>query len=271
MNAEPRPTCIKIGGRAAADEATFDSLVGEIAARADSTSFIVVHGGGAEVTRLSERLGISSVFENGVRMTSPAEMEIVDMVLAGKMNKAVVRRFLAHGVGAVGLSGSDGGLVIGSPLGSETRTGRVAKVDPRILLLLGRDGYVPVIASTASTTDGTALNINADEVALALATATRAEVLLFLSDTPGIMDREGKILDSVDEQSAEAQIASGVISGGMIPKVRSAAQALKAGVGAIVIGQYERSGDLEKLLDGRLGTRVVSIQHSRSRQPGSRV
>lgn len=265
MNAELRPTCIKIGGRAATDEGAFDSLVREMAARAASTQLIVVHGGGAEVTRLSERLGISPVFENGVRMTSPSEMEIVDMVLAGKMNKQVVRRFLAHGVPAVGLSGSDGGLVTGTPIGGETRTGRVVRVDPRILLLLGRDGYVPVIASTASTADGIALNINADEIALALATQIHAVVLLFLSDTPGILDREGKTLESLDELQAEAQIASGVISGGMIPKVRSAVQALKAGVGAIVIGRYEKNGDLEKLLDGRLGTHVVSTQRSRTR------
>jgi len=248
--------CIKIGGRAATDADTFGMLVGEIASQMREQQFVVIHGGGAEVTRLAERLGISSVFQNGIRMTSPEEMEIVDMVLAGKMNKAIVRSFMARGVRAVGLSGSDGGLFLGAPIDEGTRTGTVTTVDPAIVRLLCGSGYLPVIASTSATEEGVALNINADEAALAIAASVKAQSLLFLSDTPGILDREGSVIPSLDEESAEARITSGVITGGMIPKIRSAVTALKSGVAGIIIGQYQTSGDLVKLLEGSLGSRV---------------
>ncbi len=232
------------------------SLVAEIARMRRRHRFLVVHGGGAEVTRVSELLGLTARFEDGVRMTSAPEMDVVDMVLAGKTNKAIVRRFEALGVPAVGLSGSDGGLFLGERLAADTRTARVSRVDAALLRLLMGRGYVPVVCSASMAEDGTGVNINADEAALALAAALRARTLLFLSDIPGILDRSGKVAPELDEREAEAAIGSGVISGGMIPKVRAAVGALKKGVSGIVIGQFLATGDLAGLLARSQGTRI---------------
>ena len=263
MSTSSRIICIKIGGRAATDEASIASLVEEIAELSSEICFVIVHGGGAEVTRLSERLGHSPTFRDGVRMTSAEEMEVVDMVLSGRMNKALVRRFAAAGVPAVGLSGSDGRLFAGEPIEEGTHTGRITAVEPRLLQLLLEEHYLPVVASTSTTHDGVALNINADEAALSIAAALRADMLVFLSDTPGILASDGSLIPELDERSAQENITDGTISGGMIPKVRASIGSLEAGVGSIVIGQFRERGELSSLLAGQLGSRVVLSTRSR--------
>jgi len=249
--------CIKIGGRAAADDSAMDSLVGDIREMSNDAGFIIVHGGGAEVTRVSEALGQSPTFENGIRMTSHEEMDVVDMVLSGKMNKGLVRRFAAAGIQAAGLSGSDGALFIGKRLKDDTHTGTIVEVNSDILEVLIERRYLPIIASTSMTYAGVALNINADEAAFAIAADLPADILLFLSDTPGILTSAGDIIPELDERSIAENIADGTITGGMLPKVRASLDALRAGTGRIVVGRYSSSGDLRELLDGRLGTRVV--------------
>ncbi len=263
MNQSPQLICIKIGGKAATDEGSIASLVEEIAGLSSQRQFVVVHGGGAEVTRLSERLGHSPTFRDGVRMTSAEEMEVVDMVLSGRMNKSLVRRFAAAGVSAVGLSGSDGRLFEGEPIEEGTHTGKITGVEPRLLRLLLEERYLPVVASTSTTRDGIALNINADEAAFSIAAALPADMLMFLSDTPGILASDGALIPELDERSVQENIADGTISGGMIPKVRASIGSLEAGVGSIVIGQYRERGELSRLLDGRMGSRVVLSARSR--------
>lgn len=263
MNRSRELICVKIGGRAATDEGSISSLVEEIAGLSSQKRFVVVHGGGAEVTRLSERLGHSPTFRDGVRMTSAGEMEVVDMVLSGRMNKALVRRFAAAGVAAVGLSGSDGRLFEGKPIEEGTHTGKITAVEPRLLHLLLDERYLPVVASTSATREGIALNINADEAALSIAAALRADMLMFLSDTPGILASDGSLIPELDEHSVQEKIADGTISGGMIPKVRASIGSLEAGVGSIVIGQYRGRGELGRLLAGQLGSRVVLSARSR--------
>lgn len=233
------------------------ALVEEIRGLCSDTRFVVVHGGGAEVTRMSERLGYSPTFEDGVRMTSPEEMDVVDMVLSGKMNKTLVRRFAAAGVRAAGVSGSDGALFTGTPLNDSTRTGRIDRVDCVMLELLVDGGFLPVVASTSMTVGGVALNVNADEAAFAIAAALPADLLVFLSDTPGILAADGSLIPSLDERSVVERIADKTITGGMIPKVRASVDALRAGTGGIVVGKFSSSGDLHKLLNGDIGTRVV--------------
>jgi acetylglutamate kinase len=249
---------IKIGGRAASAEDALKDLVRDIAALKDAYSFFLVHGGGGEVSRVTKIFGLEPVFRDGIRQTSAAEMDIVDMVLAGRMNKYLVRIFESLGVPAVGLSGCDGRFFTGRSVDPEAgnRTGRVTGVEPGAALLLAEAGYIPVIASVSMDADGGALNINADEAALEIARALRAAALVYLSDIPGIL-KDGKILARIGEAEAEMEIAAGVITGGMIPKVRSSLEALKSGVGEVVIGEFARKGDIERILKHESGTAIA--------------
>lgn len=209
---------------------------------------------------MSRRLGLKPNFREGIRVTTEEEMEVVEMVLSGSVNKRLVRLFRAAGLPAVGLCGADGGLFTGSPMqegGVRTRTGKIDSVDPKLAAQLLAGGWFPVVSPTASDSRGGALNINADTAAFALAAALKSETLLFLSDIPGIL-RQGKCLAGLDPAGVEAEIDAGTITGGMIPKVRSAVEALSRGVKRIIIGEFRTPGDLAALLNGRLGTRIIS-------------
>ena len=250
---------IKIGGRAASEKEYLNALIKEMHTLRDRFRFVLVHGGGAEVSKVTEVFGLQPVFKDGVRMTSPEEMDIVDMVLAGKMNKYLVRMCSRY-MPAVGLSGSDGGIFTGTRLACDeneiTCTGNVRDVRPDLLRLLLSNGYVPVVSSTSMDEAGEALNINADEAALALAVALPSTHLLFLSDVAGILKQE-TVIPLLNGEDTEREIAAGVIAGGMIPKVRSSVKALEAGVKDIIIGRYTAGGDLKALLAGNSGSRIV--------------
>ena len=283
---------VNIGGRTLSAPGIPDRLILDVRRLAtesvsgDPNRIVVVHGGGSEVTKLAGRLGITSEFLDGVRMTGEEEMDAVDMVLSGLVNKRVARRFEAAGVPAAGICGSDGGLITGEPVlrpdGTPSRTGRVSTVSPGLLEHLLSAGYLVVVASTIMDPDGHGLNLNADDAALEIAKMLSADTLVFLSDVPGIMragteeedrgteaapagaaslesSRAGtEVIDRLTPEAAEAEIASGSISGGMIPKVRSSIGALQAGVGTVIIGSYTEGVSLEQLIGGRSGTRIES-------------
>jgi acetylglutamate kinase len=247
---------LKMGGRVASSKETLVELIEELGELGKSSRFVFVHGGGAEVTKVSEIFGLKPVFRNGVRLTSEAEMDIVDMVLAGKMNKALVRLFAARGIPAVGLSGVDGDLFLAQPIEEGSRTGRVVDVNPEVLALLLDHGYLPIVASVSRDRDGGGININADEVALELAKAMKARGLLYLSDIPGVL-KAGTVMERIDAETAAREIEGGGITGGMIPKVTSSLEAVKRGVGFVGIGEYRSKGDLEALISGKKGTKIV--------------
>lgn len=251
---------IKIGGVVATDAKLLQALLAEMASLKDR-GLVLVHGGGKEVTAVSEKFGLRAEFRDGIRLTSVAEMEVVDMVLGGKINIDLVRKAQALGLNAVGLGGQDGGLFTGEARTfadrEPNRTGKVTQAQPRLLELLTSGGYFPIVNSTSMDASGTGLNINADEAAQELAIAAKAHALVFISDIAGVL-KEGRVLPSLNGPALEAEIASGVIGGGMVPKVRSALQAVEAGVGKVVIGGFQAAGDLKKLLDGQSGT---TIQH----------
>ncbi|NBF39908.1 MAG: acetylglutamate kinase [Spirochaetes bacterium] len=266
---------IKIGGRTLSSQGVLEHLVADIAALEDHR-IVLVHGGGAEVTAYAGRLGITSEFADGVRMTGEEEMEVVDMVLAGLVNKRVARRFQAAGVPSAGICASDGGMLTGTPLlhpdGNPSRTGRVASRNPTFLEHLLAGGYLAVVASTFTDGDGGGLNLNADDAALEIATMLSADALLFLSDVPGILRRRGtedassegepgtedapELIRRLTPTEVEAEIGTGTITGGMIPKVRSSVAALHAGVGIVIIGTYTEDASLKHILAGNSGTRI---------------
>jgi acetylglutamate kinase len=255
-----RLVLVKIGGKTVEDQAALSNLAQEIRALTGECSFILVHGGGVEVTSLSKKLGITSVFVNGLRQTTEEEMDIVDMVLAGKVNKQLVRLLRAHGLDAVGLSGCDGGILTGKsvgalPDGSRSRTGDIVQVDDRLVSFLIERKFLPVISPPSMDEDGLSLNLNADTAAFAIAARLRCWALVFLSDIPGIIS-DGNVVRELSADQAGNLTATGVITGGMVPKVSASADALNRGVQTVIIGQYEESGSLKEILDGRKGTRI---------------
>lgn len=271
-------TVLKIGGRAASDSRMIMELGRELRTlsageatspttpaapgksprvAAATDSFVVVHGGGSELSALMERYGYTPRFVDGVRSTSEEEMPLVDMALAGKMNTALVRLLGSVGLNPVGLSAQDGGMVTGKPVvmadGTGSRTGTPVAADGALLRRLLQAGYTPVVSPVSRDETWNGLNINADEIALAVAQALEAKGLIFFSDIPGILDGD-RVIDRLTIPQAREAIESGVISGGMIPKVRSSLAALEGGVGSIIIGEYKEPGDLGALAAGRKGT-----------------
>ena len=178
------------------------------------------------------------------------------MVLSGRMNKEIVRLANISGLNAMGLSGSDCFLFTGKRRSCDSHTGVVTDVKSEILKILIEKDVVPVVSSTSMDEEGTALNINADEAALAVSADMKADRLFFISDIPGVM-KNGEVINVMNEEAVEKEINEEVISGGMIPKVRSSVSALKEGVGSISIGEYKESGDLENILNEKKGTSII--------------
>lgn len=225
---------------------------------------VVVHGGGPEINTWLKRLEIPAEFRDGLRVTDPDTMDVVEMVLVGRVNKQIVNGLNKLGARAVGLSGSDGMLVEARPWGNGSHglVGDVARVNPDVLEPLLEKGYVPVISSVAATRDGTAHNINADTVAGELAAALEAEKLILLTDTPGILrDRDDpeSLIPQLRLSEARQLIEDGVVAGGMTPKTECCIRALAQGVAAahILDGRVPHSLLLEVFTDAGIGTMVM--------------
>ncbi|EAU73241.1 acetylglutamate kinase [Synechococcus sp. RS9916] len=225
---------------------------------------VVVHGGGPEINTWLKRLEIPAEFRDGLRVTDPDTMDVVEMVLVGRVNKQIVNGLNKLGARAVGLSGSDGLLVEARPWGNGSHglVGDVARVNPDVLEPLLEKGYVPVISSVAATRDGTAHNINADTVAGELAAALEAEKLILLTDTPGILrDRDDpeSLIPQLRLSEARQLIEDGVVAGGMTPKTECCIRALAQGVAAahILDGRVPHALLLEVFTDAGIGTMVM--------------
>lgn len=257
-----RTVVIKFGGHAMDKEALCAAFAEDLfVLNAGGTRCVVVHGGGPQISALLERLHIESRFESGLRVTDEATMQAVEMMLCGQVNKDVVRRFAAHGVRAAGISGRDGGLLLASVRQpSLGRVGEVDRVDPALVECLLAGGFVPVVAPVASDAAGQPLNINADTAAGALAGALKADFFVLISDVPGVLDGEKRLIPSLDRARIQSLIAEGVISGGMIPKVGSCLHALDAGCRRALILDGREPGSLRRHLceDAALGTVVTA-------------
>jgi acetylglutamate kinase len=210
---------------------------------------IVVHGGGPQIAAMLGKLGIESTFEGGLRVTDEKTIEVVEMVLAGSINKHIVQEINSAGGKAIGLCGKDGNMVYAEKA-HKTMTdpdsniervldlgfvGEPVEVDRTLLDLLAKSEMIPVLAPVAPGRDGHTYNINADTFAGAIAGAVEASRLLFLTDVPGVLDKNGKLIDELTVREARALIADGTISGGMIPKVETCIEAIERGVKGVVI------------------------------------
>ena len=253
---------IKYGGHAMDKPELCTAFATDLAQlSAQDMGFVVVHGGGPQISALLKRLNIESRFENGLRVTDEATMAAVEMVLCGQVNKAVVASFAAHGARAAGISGRDGNLlraVVKNPaLGL---VGEVEAVDPALILCLLEGDFVPVVAPVANGPDGQALNINADTAAGALAGALAADYFILISDVPRVLDAEGRLITARTRAEIEKLRAEGVITGGMIPKVESCLHALDAGCQRALILDGRSPSSLRRYLldDAPLGTVVVN-------------
>lgn len=197
---------------------------------------IIVHGGGPAIQEMLDQLNIKSEFVDGLRKTTEAMMDIVEMVLVGHVNPALTRRFNQFGLQAIGLSGSDGNLLKASPIDQEKYglVGEVTKVNITQLKQLVQSNLIPIISPIAIGEDGKRYNVNADTAAGAVASALRAEQLVFVTDVPGIL-QEGKLLESVTTSEVQELIADGTIYGGMIPKVKAALDGVMGHVNEVMI------------------------------------
>jgi len=235
MNINGKITVIKIGG-SLLEGNKFKSFLRVLSNYARRNPAIIVHGGGKEITALSNRLGLKNHFVNGLRHTDAQTMEAVEMALCGKVNPFIVDQLQTLGTKAVGISGRNARVVIAKRIPSLGLVGKPCKVDTAFISMLMSRGYTPVISPIASDGKGNALNINADDMASAVATSLKARRLILFTDVPGILDSRKKTISHVaNEAQADTLIKDNIITGGMIPKIKSAFHALKKGVGEIWI------------------------------------
>lgn len=256
---------IKYGGSAMTDDELKKAVILDvILLKYVGVNPVLVHGGGPEISQWMRKVGKEPRFVNGLRVTDAETMEIVQMVLAGKVNKDIVGLINRYGGKAIGLSGHDGNLITARQLGGDLGlVGEVETINAGLLHLLNQEGYIPVIASIGAGYDGESYNINADAVAGDLAAALKADKLIMLTDVEGIFADEGdprSLISALEVDRARRMIAEGRISGGMIPKVEACIKALESGVPRthIIDGRRLHSLLLEIFTDKGIGTMVVS-------------
>jgi acetylglutamate kinase len=249
---------IKVGGNAI-EQRKEETLLDLVLLRYVGMLPVLVHGGGSEITALSQRLGITARFKDGLRVTDAATMDVAKMVLTGKVNPDLVATINRLGGQAVGMSGEDGPSIIAEQLDPALGyVGRVTHINAEpITALLGR-GYVPVVASIGLGYDGHAYNINADTVAAEVAVALGAAKLILLTDVPGVLDANQQVVNEMGRAQAEALIAQGAVSGGMIPKLGACLRALdQAPQAHIIDGRQPHSLLLELFTEAGIGTMVT--------------
>ena len=265
-----RTIVVKLGGNAMTDEALKQSFARDVVLlKVVGMNPVVVHGGGPQIEQLLSRLGKKGEFVQGMRVTDPETMDVVEMVLGGQVNKEVVELINQAGGKAVGLTGQDGAFIRARKMLVESKdsgkvdigqVGEVESIDPEVIGALERGGFIPVVAPIATGADGTTYNINADLVAGKLAEVLRAEKLIVLTNTPGVLDKDGKLLTGLTPRKIDDLVAKGVISGGMLPKIGSALDAARNGVRSVHIidGRVPHALLLEVLTDEGVGTLIRS-------------
>jgi acetylglutamate kinase len=250
---------VKVGGNAI-EQRKEETLLDLVLLRYVGMLPVLVHGGGTEITALSERLGLTARFRDGLRVTDADTMDVVKMVLTGKVSPDIVATIIRLGGQAVGLSGEDGPSIIAERLDPELGfVGRVVQVNPEPITALLARSYIPVIASIGLGYDGSAYNINADTVAAEVAVALHAAKLILLTDVPGVLDAQRRVVSELGRDAALRMIATGEVTGGMIPKLQACLRALDAVPQThIVDGRTPHSLLLELFTESGIGTMVCA-------------
>ena len=265
---------VKYGGHAMVDEQLKEDFARDITLlKFIGLNPVVVHGGGPQINKVLEQMGISSTFVKGMRLTDEPTMDVVEMVLGGKVNKSIVAQINHQGGKAVGLSGKDGGLIQAKKLTIVFRedenkppeiidpglVGDVTAINPEIIHTLTSHGFIPIIAPVGAGPSGETFNINADLVASKVAAALSAGRLIFITDVDGLLDVSGKLVPSVDRVQAGKMIEDKSISGGMIPKIECALEALEQGIEKVqmINGKRRHALLLELFTDKGIGTEVI--------------
>jgi acetylglutamate kinase len=275
---------VKYGGKAMVDEELQSSFAEDVALlKYVGINPVVVHGGGPQIDKMLEKLALESRFVRGMRVTDEATMDVVEMVLVGKINKQIVTRINRHGGHAVGLSGKDGQLLLARKMlvridapgrGSETvdvgQVGEIVKVDVSVIRSLDGANFIPVIAPVAVGENGESYNVNADIAAGKIAEALAAEKLILLTDVEGIKDAAGELLRTLSSDQVRELIQAGVIGEGMIPKVECCVDALRGGVRSthVIDGRKRHAVLLEIFTTEGIGTEVRWLQERK--RPGRR-
>ncbi|HTH41417.1 MAG TPA: acetylglutamate kinase [Rhodocyclaceae bacterium] len=263
---------VKYGGNAMTDEHLKQCFARDVVLlKLVGMNVVVVHGGGPQIENLLTKVGKKGEFIQGMRVTDAETMELVEMVLGGQVNKDVVNLINQAGGKAVGLTGKDGNLIRARKLMMEDKdnpgdlidigqVGDIVSVDPSLISLLDHGAFIPVIAPIGVGADGETYNINADVVAGKIAEVLKAEKLVLLTNTPGVLDKEGKLLTGITPRQIDDMVADGTLSGGMLPKIGSALDAARSGVKAVHIidGRVEHALLLEILTDEGVGTLIKS-------------
>ncbi len=263
---------IKYGGNAMTDDKLKESFAEDVVLlKLVGLNPVVVHGGGPQIEQLLSKIGKKGEFVQGMRVTDAETMDIVEMVLAGKVNKEIVELINHAGGRAVGLTGQDGGLIRARKMTLSSRdrpgemidigqVGEVQAIDPSVIQTLTASGFIPVIAPIGSGENGETYNINADVVAGKIAEILKAEKLILLTNTAGVLDKAGNLLTGLTAKRIDELFEDGTISGGMLPKISSALDAAKGGVNAVHIidGRVDHCLLLEIMTDSGVGTMIRS-------------
>jgi len=265
---------IKYGGHAMVDKQLKEDFARDITLmKFVGLNPVVVHGGGPQINSVLERMGIHSQFVRGMRLTDEPTMDVVEMVLGGKVNKSIVAQINQQGGKAVGLSGKDGGLILAKKLHIVYQqdddkppeiidpglVGQVEQVNPGIINTLTQQGFIPIIAPIGTGDSGETYNINADLVAGKIAEALTAGRLIFLTDVDGVLDDSGELISSIAAEDIHKMVETKTVSGGMIPKIECALEAIKNGVEKVHIinGKKRHALLLELFTDKGIGTEVT--------------
>jgi acetylglutamate kinase len=265
---------IKYGGHAMVDEQLKEDFARDITLlKFIGVHPVVVHGGGPQINSVLDQMGIQPQFVRGMRLTDGPTMDVVEMVLGGKVNKSIVAQINQQGARAVGLSGKDGGLIQARKMQIVVQedaskppeildpgmVGEVTSINPHIIHTLTREGYIPIIAPVGVGKEGETYNINADLVAGQVAIALKAARLILMTDVDGVLDAQGQLISSINAEAIQKMIADKQITGGMIPKIECALEALQSGVKKVPIinGKRRHAILLELFTDQGIGTEVV--------------
>jgi acetylglutamate kinase len=265
---------IKYGGHAMVDEQLKEDFARDITLlKLVGLRPVVVHGGGPQINLVLDQMGITPKFVRGMRLTDAPTMDVVEMVLGGKVNKAIVAQINRQGVKAVGLSGKDGGLIQAKKMKIVFRqddtkppeiidpgmVGQVTRIHPAIIQTLTKDGFIPIIAPVGVGENGETYNINADLVASQMAMALNAGRLILMTDVDGVLDQDGRLISSVNAAEIQRMISDQEITGGMIPKIECAVEAIRGGVKKVPIinGKRRHAILLELFTDQGIGTEVT--------------